>query len=289
MSVAAVDAVLRANLSPASIKLMALVVAWHFNDEKGRAWAGLGTMAREACMSERHAKRALCALKSAGVLVVARATAGGDRYATTTHYAFDMQLLEQLSNPVRQRTGGAGAPGSDADAGRDKPQAQEGLPRAPAAPHPVRWRPGPRAPAAPKRDERKPTASLSSKEPAAPDSAGGRSAGASDSSASSKVVKMSTIRQQPAWDGEVVRRRHLAAAIAEPVPSWLGDDALLSAMGVRFGEGTLADNRQQGQTKNEYIRLVLGARAAAIKELKAAKRRTVKPAASASVVVSERR
>ena len=87
----------------------------------------------------------------------------------------------------------------------------------------------------------------------------------------------------------MVRRRNLAAAIAEPTYVWINDDAMTSSIGVRLGQGTLADCLQQGRTWNDYVRQVLEARARAIKELKAAKRKTIKPTAGAAVVVSDRR
>ena len=127
-------------------------------------------------------------------------------------------------------------------------------------------------PVSPKRDERKPTASLSSKEPAAPDSAEGRSADTGNTNASGKVVHMASAKQQPAFDDER-RLQDLAAAVKADPKVWMNDDGALSAIGIRLGLDPLATVVLQGGNRLDYMRRALDLRAAAIKVLKAARPR----------------
>lgn len=283
MSVAALKAVLGASIQPASAKLMAVVVAWHYNDERGSAWPSVPTMASECGMTTRHAQRVLADLKEMGVLVVVSAGEGGNKYTGTTHYAFDLTRLGSLTADRPNQTGDAQVAG-DTGVGGDAREVSRDNRRRPMTPVPRNPRhPGrkPMTPVSPKRDERKPTASLSSKEPAAPDSAEGRSADTGNTNASGKVVHMASAKQQPALDDER-RLQDLAwLAKAEPVV-FLNDDAALSAIGVRLGMESLAGFVGQGKQKIEYIRPIMELWAEVRKMLKAARKRQTNEAGKAA-------
>lgn len=141
MSAAAVQAVLAAPLEPAACKLVAIVLAWHANEQTGHAWPSLQTIANEASLSRERVKTMVAALKARGILVVVKASEGGSNKATTV-YRFDLDSLR--------------APGSAATPVR-------GQPGSPAYGTRFAGNPSPGSPATPKRDERKAKPSLSSK------------------------------------------------------------------------------------------------------------------------------
>ena len=157
MSAEVFQAVLQARIEPCAVKCAALVMAWHCNAETGHAWPSVATIARECSVSERHAKRAMAALKSAGLLRIVKPSKGGARGLTTV-YAFDLQRLAELFPPGRADD--TGAPRAPVSLGAESNPAS---PPAPVSPIGCRPRPAASAPVTPKRDERKATPSLSLK------------------------------------------------------------------------------------------------------------------------------
>lgn len=66
-----VQAVMRSKIAPPGVRLVAFLVAWHYNDDDGCAWPGMGTLADEAQVTRDRIKQVLRELKAQGVLEVA--------------------------------------------------------------------------------------------------------------------------------------------------------------------------------------------------------------------------
>lgn len=149
-----VRAVLGSDITPSGCRLVALVLAWHFNDEKGCAWPGMSTIAAEAGVTRDRVKQVLRELQAAGVIEV-ESGAGGAGAAATSRYRFAEAWVGKWATRV------AGFPG--------KPTTQ----------HPVSRLPQVGEPAYPEKDERdakRPLSSKSSRPSASPArfAAGGR-------------------------------------------------------------------------------------------------------------------
>lgn len=225
-------AVLSASIKPCAAKCVALGLAWHANAESGHAWPSLPTIAREAGLSERHAKRAMQRLRELGVLTVVKPSNGGAQRATTV-YAFDMGRLDALSDPVRGRTPCADAPPARAHPqdGNRKGDAA-GRPLAPAAPEGARGRPLPPAPAHPEIDER--PKALSSKAPSVPTQVGPVGADARPASCAAAPGPggggKSSEPQQPLTKGD-------RGARTDSASNWLRTPGGIEAKGQEVGLG----------------------------------------------------
>ena len=103
MNFDAMQAVLAADLQPASLKLAAMVMAFHANKDTGHFWPSVRTLAAECSLSETQMKRVIGDLKRRTILRVVERSAGGKRTDTTV-YELDLAQLRLAANPVHQRT-----------------------------------------------------------------------------------------------------------------------------------------------------------------------------------------
>ena len=135
-----VQTVLRSDIAPAGVRLVAIVLAWHLNDELGCAWPGLGTIASEAGITRDRVKQVMRELQRGNVVEIVTKGTGGAGAKATTRWRFTAEWVGKQATRV------ARSPGS-------------GLPRGREAGYP-----GVGKQATPNRDERKATPSLSSKQ-----------------------------------------------------------------------------------------------------------------------------
>ena len=142
MSASMVRAVLDSSIKPLGTRMVAMALAYHMNEQSGEAWPSHGTLAAECGIHRDSVRHALKQLVRDGVLQVAAKGSGGGHRATT-RWAFHPDWLAL--------TGGRGTPGSR------EPGVEKYADRGSRGPLP-----GVEGP--PKRDERKPTVSLSSKD-----------------------------------------------------------------------------------------------------------------------------
>ena len=142
MSASMVRAVLDSGIKPLGTRMVAVALAYHCNEQSGEAWPSHGTLAAECGVHRDSVRHALKQLVRDGVLQVAAKGSGGGHRATT-RWAFRPDWLAL--------TGGRGTPGSS------EPGVEKYADRGSRDPLP-----GVDGP--PKRDERKPSAFLSSKD-----------------------------------------------------------------------------------------------------------------------------
>lgn len=109
MNFEVMDAVLAANLQPASLKLVAVVMAVHANKDSARFWPSVRTLAAECSLSETQLKRILAQMRELQLLRKVEASAGGSRSATTV-YEFDLSQLRLAADPGHQRTPSSNGP-----------------------------------------------------------------------------------------------------------------------------------------------------------------------------------
>lgn len=108
---ATLRAIQHADIHPPVLRLLLLDMAIHANPKTGLIWPSVTTMARECSLSTAHTKRLLRTAKSAGLIVVAQATLGGNR-ADTVHYRIDTEKVARgfmgepgsPMNPVHKST-----------------------------------------------------------------------------------------------------------------------------------------------------------------------------------------
>ncbi len=250
MSASMLHAVLGADIAPCAAKCVALVMAWHCNADTGHAWPSMGTLARECSMSERHAKRAVAALKKAGVLLVVKASAGG-AHRSTTIYAFNGDRLAALTDPGRGRTGSAAEEAASVASLRCHPRTGDtGAPRARVTPHGGRPRPSPRASASPKRNEREKTESslLSSKTAPAGQAAVGRPSLAAN-------LYRPTPTHQPTSQQPLLRK---AVLRPDGMPLWLSTREGIESMGLSLGIGSFREEAEPaGEVKSPWGRYTI--------------------------------
>ena len=151
------QAVLASDLKPAGVRIVAMVLAWHANEDSGHAWPSLATIAAESGVSRDRVKQVVRLLVDQAVLeIVAKGTGGGRNQ--TTRYAFCTAWVGKWATRV------AGSPG--------KSERSD-----PGSPLPL-----PGEPASPKRNERSSVStrqnSLSLKERGSTSSAGSRAGSA---------------------------------------------------------------------------------------------------------------
>ena len=143
-------AVLGSDIKPSGCRLVAIVLAWHFNDEKGCAWPGMSRIADEAGLTRDRVKQVLRELQAQEVIEIESGT-GGAGAGATSRYRFTPAWVGKHATRVA------------------------GLPGKPDAADPVSRLPGVGKPAYPNKDERHAKRALSS-ENHLPASAPGRGA-----------------------------------------------------------------------------------------------------------------
>ncbi len=92
MSIRAVDAVLRSGITPASLRLVAVVMADAFNEKTGRLCVSIRFVAERANVGERQARRSVRSLIEQGFLIVTANAAGGAPGAVP-HYRLNLEKL----------------------------------------------------------------------------------------------------------------------------------------------------------------------------------------------------
>jgi hypothetical protein len=97
------DAVLAADLQPASLKLAAVVMAVHANRDTGLFWPSVGTLAAKCSLSETQMKRVMAELRKMQLIRKVEGSSGGRRTATSV-YEFDLAQLRFAADPGHQGT-----------------------------------------------------------------------------------------------------------------------------------------------------------------------------------------
>jgi hypothetical protein len=236
-----VQAVLASRLKT-HLKLTALCVAWHCNDESGHAWMSKGTLASECSATERNVTRNVQELLAMGVLKQSRR--GGGRI--TSQYEFDFGTLAAVGTV----TPDAGVRGEAAPQASAEARTPANRPLTPASGHPRRGRPLPLTPASGERDERKPKASLSSKAApvsAKPDThAAVRTPPTARSSTVTSTPAPQKTKQPPTGEQPKAKRQ-------PSIYPWLDDEQALSRRGVELGLQPLPDALAAGMKLTAYM------------------------------------
>lgn len=247
MSKTVLQAVMPADIRPPSTKLMAVVLAWHYNDEKRCAWPSVATLAARCCVSERQAQRMLSDLVDMGVLHIVQK--GGGRWAT--RYGFDLQRLEALCPPP-SATGDAGVTGDTGDTGdagvgggATADGGHHGQATTPVSPDPRHGRREPVTPVSPERKEMK-------KKDKAPDrpSADAGAARARVRAMLEGIGRGSSLKTQQPPGG----KKPATDARWEPSAE---TRAKYEPLAIRMGMGTFEQARERGVAWPDFVRQVV--------------------------------
>lgn len=226
-----VRAVLDSDIKPLGTRMVATALAYHANEQSGEAWPSHGTLAAECGLHRDSVRHALKQLVGDGVLqVVIKSNGGGHR--STTRYRFDSEWAAS--------TGGRQTPGS----------------RQPGVEHtPDRGSTGPQpgVDGPPKRDERKPTVSLSSKPPA-PSPAGQPAAGRPSRMPGLRASAVAAPPQQPNSQQPLARGK---GTVGRDLPAWLSSREGIEAKGVEVGVGPFNESTEPPGKATPYARYVL--------------------------------
>jgi hypothetical protein len=246
-----VQAVMRSTIKPPGVRLVAFLVAWHYNDEDGCAWPGMGTLADEAQVTRDRVKQVLRELKTQGVLEVAAKGRG----RAATRLRFTAEWVGKYATGVAGFRSTALPPNDETEpASEGKPTtgvagfrgSTDPLSREAQTPSVGKHRPT-------RKDERKTESSLSSKD--ARTTSSGQPAKGRQSAQAAAVAAPAA---KPNSQQPLTRERFVLPAVR----AWMQSPESIEAKGVELGLGSFneaAEPPGQGVPWARYVIRVMRA------------------------------
>lgn len=105
MSAAVMQAVLASKLQPTGVRMVALCLAWHVNEDTGQAWPGRALLAREAGVTPDYAGKVLRGLERDHVIESVVRGGSSDGRKWVSRYRFTAEWLGVWRTGVLQNRG----------------------------------------------------------------------------------------------------------------------------------------------------------------------------------------